>query len=103
MREDIDRAARVEPPLHPDAWSGAAPRFRVAFLRHVEAERGCGALTRNARLAAVKSFFGFVAVHEPAALPIARTRPDATKRRASTWLARGLQPPPWRALRDFTQ
>jgi hypothetical protein len=75
----------------------------LAFLRHVEAERGCSALTRNARLAAVKSFFGFVAVHEPAALPIAGTRPDATKRRASTWLARGLQPPAWRASRDFTQ
>jgi integrase/recombinase XerD len=47
-------------------------RTVLEFLRHIEAERGCSALTRNARLAAVKSFFRYVAVHEPAALPIAQ-------------------------------
>jgi hypothetical protein len=31
-----------------------------------------------------------------------RYQADATNRRASTWVARGLQPPPWSASRDFT-
>lgn len=44
----------------------------LAFLQHLETERGCGASTRNARLAAVKSFFRYVTVHEPQALPIAQ-------------------------------
>jgi site-specific recombinase XerD len=44
----------------------------LAFLRHLETERGSSALTRNARLAAVKSFFRYVAVHDAAALPIAQ-------------------------------
>jgi site-specific recombinase XerD len=44
----------------------------LAFLAHLERERHCGALTRNARLAAVRSFFRYVVVHEPAALPIAQ-------------------------------
>lgn len=44
----------------------------LAFLRHLEAERGSGPLTRNARLAAVKSFFKYVAVHDVLALPIAQ-------------------------------
>jgi len=44
----------------------------LAFLAHVEKERRCSALTRNARLAAVRSFFRYVVVHEPAALPIAQ-------------------------------
>lgn len=47
-------------------------RMILAFLHHLEAERGCSALTRNARLAAVKSFFRYVAVHEAQALPIAQ-------------------------------
>jgi site-specific recombinase XerD len=37
-----------------------------AFLDHVEKERGNGARTRNARLAAVRSFFRFAAFREPA-------------------------------------
>ncbi len=44
----------------------------LAFLRHLEAERGSGPLTRNARLAAVKSFFRYVAVHDVPSLPIAQ-------------------------------
>ncbi len=35
------------------------------FLSFVETERGNGARTRNARLAAIRSFFKFVAVNEP--------------------------------------
>lgn len=37
-----------------------------AFLDHLEKERGNGARTRNARLAAIRSFFRFAALHEPA-------------------------------------
>jgi integrase/recombinase XerD len=44
----------------------------LAFLRHLETDRGCSALTRNARLAALKSFFRYAAVHDVEALPIAQ-------------------------------
>lgn len=37
-----------------------------AFLAHLEAARGNSARTRNARLAAVRSFFRFLAAREPA-------------------------------------
>jgi site-specific recombinase XerD len=37
-----------------------------AFLDHLESERRNGARTRNARLAAIRSFFHFVAPREPA-------------------------------------
>lgn len=37
-----------------------------AFLDHLEKERGNGARTRNARLAAIRSFFRFAAIREPA-------------------------------------
>lgn len=37
----------------------------VAFLDHLEGERGCVPRTRNARLAAVRSFFRFLAYAEP--------------------------------------
>lgn len=37
----------------------------VAFLEHIERARGCAPKTRNTRLAAVRSFFRFVAYAEP--------------------------------------
>lgn len=40
--------------------------FVTTFLDHLEKERGNRARTRNARLAAVRSFFRFAAVREPA-------------------------------------
>jgi site-specific recombinase XerD len=40
--------------------------FVAAFLDHLEKERGNGARTRNARLAALRSFFRFAASREPA-------------------------------------
>lgn len=43
----------------------------LAFLR-LETERGSGPLTRNARLAALKSFFRYVVVHDVQSLPIAQ-------------------------------
>ena len=39
--------------------------FLGAFLSHLETERGNDARTRNTRLAAIRSFFGYVAIHEP--------------------------------------
>jgi site-specific recombinase XerD len=41
-------------------------RFVGQFLDHLEKERGNGPRTRNARLAAIHSFFRFVALEEPA-------------------------------------
>jgi len=40
----------------------------LAFLDHVEADRDCCAATRNIRLAAIRSFFSFVAREEPCLL-----------------------------------
>ena len=39
----------------------------LAFLKHVETERRTSIGTRNCRLAAIRSFFRFVADHEPLA------------------------------------
>ena len=44
----------------------------LAFLDHLEAVRGNGARTRNARLAAVRSFFRHVACSDPASMGVAR-------------------------------
>ena len=41
----------------------------LAFLDHLETERGCSARTRNARLAAIRAFFGFLARENPLLLP----------------------------------
>jgi integrase/recombinase XerD len=40
----------------------------IAFLKHLEHSRGNGVTTRNARLAAIKSFFRFVEYRVPACL-----------------------------------
>jgi site-specific recombinase XerD len=42
----------------------------LAFLEHLEQERGNGARSRNARLAAFRSFFRFVALREPSSLDL---------------------------------
>lgn len=39
----------------------------TAFLQHIEKVRGASIITRNCRLAALRSFFGFVAANEPLA------------------------------------
>jgi integrase/recombinase XerD len=43
------------------------------FLDHVEKTRGCKPRTRNARLAAIRAFFGFIARQEPSLLPHCQT------------------------------
>src|ERR1700676_1358233 len=40
----------------------------VAFLRHIETERKNGPVTRNARLAAIKSFMRYIEYQVPSAL-----------------------------------
>jgi integrase/recombinase XerD len=51
--------------------------FIGAFLEHLETRRGNTARTRNARLAAIHSFFGYVALNEPAhALACQRVLPS---------------------------
>jgi site-specific recombinase XerD len=45
----------------------------LAFLDHLEAVRGCSARTRNARLAAIRAFFAFLAREDPALLPQCQT------------------------------
>jgi integrase/recombinase XerD len=42
------------------------------FLDHLESERGNGARTRNARLAAIRSFMRYASARDPASLPIAQ-------------------------------
>ena len=37
----------------------------AAFLDHLESERGCGARTRNARLAAIRSLYRYAALRHP--------------------------------------
>src|SRR3954452_9004544 len=44
----------------------------LAFPDHLEAERGNGPRTRNARLAAVRSFVQYAASRDPTAWPLAR-------------------------------
>jgi integrase/recombinase XerD len=41
-------------------------QFIASFLDHLQAKRGNSASTRNARLAAIRSFFRYVALEEPA-------------------------------------
>ncbi|MDA8314556.1 MAG: site-specific integrase [Actinomycetota bacterium] len=42
------------------------------FLDHLETERGNGARTRNARLAAIRSFMAYASVRDPASLPVSQ-------------------------------
>lgn len=47
------------------AFDDLNTEFLTKFLRHLENQRGNSARTRNARLAAIRSLFRFVALHEP--------------------------------------
>ncbi|MHB1582769.1 MAG: site-specific integrase [Acidimicrobiales bacterium] len=42
------------------------------FLDHLESERGNGPRTRNARLAAIRSFMAYASVRDPSSLPVAQ-------------------------------
>jgi site-specific recombinase XerD len=44
----------------------------LAFLDHLETERGNSPRTRNLRLTAIRSFMHYVSIRDPAALPVAQ-------------------------------
>lgn len=54
----------------------------LAFLDHLETVRGCSPRTRNARLAAIRAFFGFLAREEPALLLHCQTIRAIPRKRA---------------------
>lgn len=56
----------------------------LAFLTHVERDRGCSIPTRNARLAAIRSFVHFVELRVPAALDACRRILAIPVKRADT-------------------
>ena len=67
----------------------------VAFLTHLEAERGNSVSTRNARLAAVRSLFRYAALHAPDdAAVIQRVLAIPPNRARSQHLARKTRPRP---------
>ena len=79
-----DSAAQSLDHLHVEDLT---PARILAFLDRIETDRGCTARTRNARLAAIRSFFAFVARQEPVllaqsqqvrAIPLKRTPHSST-------------------------
>jgi len=65
-------ADRLGRPVDRLAVEDITEKVVVAFLDHVEGRRGCSAGTRNARLAAIRSLFSFIAREEPVLLPQCR-------------------------------
>jgi integrase/recombinase XerD len=80
-----------------------SPKEVIAFLHHLESQRGNGASTRNARLAAIHSFARFVATNHPEhldlcqrimAVPFKRARPRLVEYLESDEVAAILAAPP---------
>ena len=66
-------------------FGDVGPKTVLAFLEDLEHTRGCSVRTRNARLAALHTFFRYVAEHEPlvlglcqrvSAIPVKKARPS---------------------------
>lgn len=55
----------------------------LGFLDHIEKGRGCSARTRNARLAALRSLFGFIAKEEPELMLHCRRVRDVPQKRTA--------------------
>ena len=72
----------------------------LAFLEHIEAERECSARTRNARLAAVHSFFRFLEYRVPSCIEQARQIGAIPMKRTDQALVRHLDRDEIRALLD---
>lgn len=62
----------------------------LAFLEHLEQKRGCAASTRNARLAAIRSFMRFVEFRSPAVIEQSRRVLAIPQKRTDTKLVRHL-------------
>jgi len=72
----------------------------LAFLKYIEAERGCSARTRNARLAAIHSFFRFLEYRLPSCLEQARQVGAIPMKKTDQALVRHLGREEIRALLD---
>jgi integrase/recombinase XerD len=72
----------------------------LAFLEYVEAERQCTARTRNARLAAIHSFFHFLEYRVPSCLEQARQLGAIPMKKTDQALVRHLNREEIRALLD---
>ncbi len=72
----------------------------LAFLEHVEAARGCSARTRNARLAAIHSFFRFLEYRVPSCLEQAQQVGAIPMKKTDQVLIRHLNRDEIRALLD---
>jgi len=70
----------------------------LGFLDHLESTRGNGASTRNARLAAIKSFFRFVEYRAPSLLEQSRRILAIPSKRTDTKLVRHLTMEEMRAV-----
>src|SRR6266511_4383043 len=70
----------------------------VAFLDHIQGGRGNGASTRNARLAAIRSFMRFVEYRMPSALAQVRQIYAIPSKRHETRLIKHLQMDEIRAI-----
>lgn len=62
----------------------------LAFLRHLEEKRGCTASTRNARLAAIRSFMRYVELRVPSIIEQSRRVLAIPMKRTDTKLVRHL-------------
>ncbi|MFI5299971.1 MAG: tyrosine-type recombinase/integrase [Polyangiales bacterium] len=62
----------------------------LAFLTHIEEKRGCSASTRNARLAAIRSFMRFVELRVPSIIEQSRRVLAIPMKRTDTKLVRHL-------------
>lgn len=72
----------------------------LAFLEHLEGERRCSVRTRNARLAAIHSFFRFLEYRVPSCLEQARQVGAIPMKKADQALVRHLNRDEIRALLD---
>lgn len=66
-------------------FDNVTAEFIMAFLTHVERDRKCGFRTRNARLAAIRSFFRYVSFQRP-------DRAESVRRILATPFKRGERP-----------
>ncbi len=62
-------ADRIKKPVDKLAIEDIDEPCVLAFLDDLEEKRGCKPRTRNVRLAAIRTFFGFIAREEPSLLP----------------------------------
>lgn len=72
----------------------------LAFLEHLESERRCSSRTRNARLAAIKSFFRYLEYHDVSCLDQARRIHAIPQKRTDEALVDYLTMPEMQSILD---